>query len=105
MSRAPGSYAGLTGAQADLLSYIRMRENAGEEAPSFDEMMAAIGVVSKSAIHRLVSALQDRGYVTRLYHRSRSIRLTQPNANFLSGYSLAQLVHEIEARGFKVSAA
>lgn len=74
MRRAPGSYAGLTVRQAELLSLLRHRETDGI-TPSYDEMMSALGLSSKSAVSRLVAALQERGYIDRSYGLARSIKV------------------------------
>lgn len=67
----------LTPAQAQLFAYIKARLAASPVAPSFDEMMAAMGLASKSGIHRLVTALEHRGWIVREHSRSRAIRLRQ----------------------------
>ena len=51
----------LTGKQHQLLSYLIDYQAEKDITPSFDEMRAAIGLASKSGIHRLVSALEERG--------------------------------------------
>ena len=64
---------GLTKKQKELLDFLREQE--GEVSPSFDEMREALGLASKSGIHRLVKGLEDRGYVNRIPNRKRTIRL------------------------------
>ncbi len=65
----------LTKKQHQLLTFIdeRLRENG--ISPSFDEMKDALGLKSKSGIHRLVSALQERGFIRRLPHRARALEV------------------------------
>jgi repressor LexA len=65
----------LTKKQHQLLMFIdeRLRENG--ISPSFDEMKDALGLKSKSGIHRLVSALQERGFIRRLPHRARALEV------------------------------
>jgi len=46
-------------------------------APSFDEMAAALNLSSKSNIHRLLNALEERGFIHRLRHRSRAIEVVR----------------------------
>jgi len=76
----------LTRKQRELLAYIERRSAQGE-CPSFDEMKDALGLRSKSNIHRLVQALEDRGHIHRLTRHARSISLgsrppeTFPNAS------------------------
>ncbi len=65
----------LTRKQRDLLYFIQSRVKDDDVAPSFDEMREALGLKSKSGIHRLISALEERGYLERLPHRARAIRL------------------------------
>ena len=48
--------------------------------PSFDEMRDALGLASKSGIHRLVSGLEERGYIRRLANRARAIEIIRPAA-------------------------
>lgn len=65
----------LTEKQRDLLLYIHERMEQGEIAPSFDEMKNALGLKSKSGIHRLISALVERGYLERLPNRARALHV------------------------------
>lgn len=109
MSRAPGSYSGLTHMQAELLSFLRHRDAEGN-TPSFDEMRDALGLASKSGVHRLVTALEERGYLRRLPNRSRAIEvlaerhlpgvLATPKE--LRTVPLSALLLEMSRRGFRV---
>ena len=65
----------LTKKQKDLLLFIHERMRSGDIAPSFDEMREALGLQSKSGIHRLVTALVERGYLERLPHRARALEV------------------------------
>lgn len=67
---------GLTSRQRRLLAFIAAEVEAGHSPPSFDEMAAHMGLASKSGIHRLISALEERGHVRRLRNRARAIALT-----------------------------
>ncbi|MGB2410669.1 MAG: transcriptional repressor LexA, partial [Candidatus Puniceispirillaceae bacterium] len=51
--------------------------------PSFDEMRDALGLASKSGIHRLVSGLEERGYIRRLANRARAIEILKPTSGAL----------------------
>lgn len=64
----------LTRNMRDLYEYIKdfTRENNGV-APSFDEMKDHLGLQSKSGVHRLITALEERGVIRRLPHRARAI--------------------------------
>ena len=65
----------LTKKQRDLLLYINERMRTGDIAPSFDEMKDALGLKSKSGIHRLISGLVERGYLERLPNRARALQV------------------------------
>lgn len=65
----------LTRKQRDLLVFIHERMASGDIAPSFEEMKEELGLKSKSGIHRLISALVERGYLERLPHRARAINV------------------------------
>lgn len=64
----------LTPMQASLLRFISeyQRRNGGV-SPTFEEMAKGIGVVSKSGIHRLITALEERGFIRRIEFRARAI--------------------------------
>lgn len=63
----------LTKKQRDLLLFIQARVSGGGIAPSFDEMKDALSLKSKSGIHRLITALVERGYLQRLPNRARAL--------------------------------
>ncbi|WP_207478802.1 transcriptional repressor LexA [Arenibaculum pallidiluteum] len=65
----------LTRKQYELLLFIHERQGDGGVSPSFDEMKDALGLKSKSGIHRLISALEERGFIRRLPHRARAIEV------------------------------
>ena len=65
----------LTRKQMDLLQFIHRRVQADGVAPSFDEMKEALDLRSKSGIHRLITALEERGFIRRLAHRARAIEI------------------------------
>ena len=65
----------LTGKQHQLLSYLIDYQADKDITPSFEEMRQAVGLASKSGIHRLVSALEERGYIRRLPNRARAIEI------------------------------
>ena len=67
----------LTAKQRDLLNFLKQYQEDNDHAPSFDEMKNAIGLKSKSGIHRLVSALEERGYIRRLANRARAIEIIE----------------------------
>jgi len=65
----------LTAKQKDLLLYIHRCVQETGVPPSFDEMKAALDLRSKSGIHRLITALEERGFVRRLPHRARALEI------------------------------
>ncbi len=65
----------LTKKQRDLLIMIHERLAKGEVAPSFDEMRESLGLKSKSGIHRLIGALEERGFLERLPNKARALHV------------------------------
>lgn len=65
----------LTKKQRELLLYIHEHMSDDDIAPSFEEMKDALGLKSKSGIHRLISGLVERGYLERLPHRARALSI------------------------------
>jgi repressor LexA len=65
----------LTQKQKELLLFINERMHAEGVPPSFDEMKDALELKSKSGIHRLITALVERGFIRRLPHRARAIEV------------------------------
>ncbi|ADE38744.1 transcriptional repressor LexA [Candidatus Puniceispirillum marinum] len=68
----------LTRKQSELLDYLTTHLATHDVPPSFDEMRNALGLASKSGIHRLVSGLEERGYIRRLPNRARAIEILRP---------------------------
>ncbi|MBF9044803.1 transcriptional repressor LexA [Rhodobacterales bacterium HKCCE4037] len=67
----------LTRKQRDLLEFIHKRMQKDGVPPSFDEMKEALDLRSKSGIHRLITALEERGFIRRLAHRARAIEIVK----------------------------
>jgi repressor LexA len=67
----------LTRKQHDLLMFIHERLKETGVPPSFDEMKAALDLKSKSGIHRLITALEERGFIRRLPHRARALEVVR----------------------------
>lgn len=65
----------LTAKQRDLLIFIRKRLDDDGVSPSFDEMREALDLKSKSGVHRLISALEERGFIRRLPNRARALEV------------------------------
>jgi len=65
----------LTCKQHELLMFVKQRLEATGVSPSFDEMKEALNLRSKSGIHRLITALEERGFIRRLPHRARALEV------------------------------
>ena len=65
----------LTRKQRELLLFIERKLQDEQVCPSFEEMKTALNLKSKSGIHRLVSALEDRGYIRRLVNKARALEV------------------------------
>jgi len=71
----------LTKKQYELLVLIDKRIKEAGVPPSFDEMKDALGLKSKSGIHRLISGLEERGFIRRLPHRARALEILKMPEN------------------------
>ena len=67
----------LTAKQRELLIFIDARLKEGGISPSFDEMREALDLKSKSGVHRLISALEERGFIRRLPNRARALEVVK----------------------------
>ncbi len=67
----------LTGKQYQLLVFIHNRLQDSGVSPSFDEMKEALGLKSKSGVHRLITGLEERGFLRRLPHRARALEVVK----------------------------
>ena len=74
-SPAGGNAKMLTRKQFELLRFIHERLTEAGVPPSFDEMKDALDLRSKSGIHRLITALEERGFIRRLPNRARAIEV------------------------------
>ena len=80
----------LTKKQHELLLYIHRCIQENGVSPSFDEMKDALNLKSKSGIHRLITALEERGFIARLAHRARALEvLKMPGAVVPGGRKLS----------------
>lgn len=78
----------LTKKQLDLLEFIHKRVQRDGVPPSFDEMKEALDLRSKSGIHRLITALEERGFIRRLAHRARALEIVKlPDSMQARGFS------------------
>lgn len=67
----------LTNRQKDLLLFIQKRLRDDGVAPSFEEMKDALSLRSKAPVHRLMSSLEERGFIRRLPHRARAVEIVR----------------------------
>ena len=65
----------LTKKQKQLLNYIQKFQSKNGVTPSYEEMKSALNLKSKSGIHRLILALEERGFVKRLAHKARALEI------------------------------
>ena len=79
----------LTRKQHELLRYISDRLAEDGICPSFDEMKDALGLKSKSGVHRLITALEERGFVRRLRYRARALEVLRSPGNNASSSAKA----------------
>ena len=76
----------LTKKQKELFVYLNNYISSNDISPSFEEMKNAVNLKSKSGIHRLITSLEQRGYIRRLKHKARAMEITKdlPNQNVKS---------------------
>jgi repressor LexA len=83
----------LTRKQNELLLFINKRLNDDGVSPSFDEMKEALRLKSKSGIHRLITGLEERGFLRRLPHRARALQVLKlPDAAALPAANVTPLL-------------
>lgn len=92
----------LTRKQLDLLQFIQQRMQESGVPPSFDEMKDALDLKSKSGIHRLITALEERGFLRRLPNRARAIEVIRMPES-LSGAAAPRPASSGEVRRFTPS--
>ncbi|GAB3115693.1 transcriptional repressor LexA [Novispirillum itersonii] len=80
----------LTSKQYELLRFIEARLRETGVSPSFDEMKAALDLKSKSGIHRLITGLEERGFIRRLPHRARALEVLRLPENMGPAAEAAQ---------------
>jgi repressor LexA len=73
----------LTRKQHQLLTYIDNHLNSAGVPPSYDEMKDALGLKSKSGIHRLITGLEERGFIRRLPHKARALEVLKKPQNMI----------------------
>lgn len=89
----------LTRKQFQLLQLIDQHIRASGFAPSFEEMRAALGLRSKSGVHRLITALEERGFLRRQRHRARALEvLRMPQESPAAGFTPTVIQGHFAAR-------
>ena len=89
----------LTRKQHELICFIADRLNATGVSPSFEEMKEALDLKSKSGVHRLISALEERGFLRRLPNRARALEvLRMPERSGTPGRSATAVVRKAPTR-------
>ena len=71
----------LTKKQKELFEYLDKYIEKNSISPSFEEMKLAVNLKSKSGIHRLVTSLEQRGFIKRLKHKARAMEITRTLKN------------------------
>lgn len=91
---------GITQAQAELLAFIeRYQAEHKGVCPSFEEMKQALGLHSKSGVHRIVLALEERGRLRRLPNRNRSLEIVpETDKSALADFPTVDLLAELARR-------
>ncbi|HEX8058917.1 MAG TPA: LexA family transcriptional regulator, partial [Novosphingobium sp.] len=75
----------LTRKQHELIRFIQTRLEESGVSPSFEEMKEALDLKSKSGVHRLISALEERGFIRRLPNRARALEVLKQPEDITSG--------------------
>ena len=65
----------LTKKQKELYDYLKNYISSNQISPSFEEMKSAVNLKSKSGIHRLITSLEERGFIKRLKHKARAMEI------------------------------
>lgn len=89
----------LTEQQARLLAFLKERIRETGIAPSFEEMKDHLGLKSKSGVHRIMIALQERRRIYRPFNRARNVEIIEDVD--LSGVTADAMIAELKERGFR----
>lgn len=89
----------LTAKQQELLLFIHHRLEAGGVSPSFEEMKEALDLKSKSGVHRLIGALEERGFIRRLANRARALEVVKmPEGGTTRDVNITKLTPAVAAK-------
>ena len=80
----------LTAKQHELIRFIQQRLEETGISPSFEEMKEALDLKSKSGVHRLISALEERGFIRRLANRARALEVVKLPEDAVTGSTRAK---------------
>ena len=90
----------LTKKQHELLLFIERHLKEDQISPSFEEMKIALNLKSKSGIHRLVSALEERGFIRRLANKARALEVLKSASKVTISKNIRSVNHKTETRNF-----
>ncbi len=82
----------LTKKQKELYDYLKNYISSNEISPSFEEMKSAVNLKSKSGIHRLITSLEERGFIKRLKHKARAMEIINKD-NITNDNSLSNSIN------------
>lgn len=88
----------LTAKQHELIRFIQTRLEETGISPSFEEMKEALDLKSKSGVHRLISALEERGFIRRLANRARALEVLKQPDDVTAATTRAPAANDIVAR-------
>jgi repressor LexA len=88
----------LTAKQHELIRFIQARLEETGISPSFEEMKDALDLKSKSGVHRLISALEERGFIRRLPNRARALEVLKQPEDVMLGSSRAGAANDVVGR-------
>ena len=89
----------LTKKQKELLDYIKIVDKEHGISPSYEEMKNKLSLKSKSGIHRIISALEERGFIKKLANKARAIEIVTSEKNYTSKKENIAKVVEIPLYG------
>ncbi|MFN3863059.1 MAG: transcriptional repressor LexA [Erythrobacter sp.] len=89
----------LTAKQHELIRFIQQRLEETGISPSFEEMKEALDLKSKSGVHRLISALEERGFLRRLPNRARALEVVRQPEDVTPSRGASNVVPVPEPRG------
>lgn len=95
----------LTAKQHELIRFIQQRLEETGISPSFEEMKEALDLKSKSGVHRLISALEERGFIRRLPNRARALEVLKQPEDAVSSAPRAKAANDMVAAATKPATA